>query len=110
MCIRDRRRAEERRLAVVLVPGVPDQEQRGGEHHPEDAAANVGHGEAVSDAPEAREEGAAGEAASRARKRRGGSAGTGSKPPAHHGWQRPMRPTVKALPARAPWRCKASMA
>ena len=74
---RNRLRAEHRHSAVLLVPGIPQQDERDGEHHPQDGAAHVVHGRVFGEKNRVN--------------KAGGVAGTKSSPPSHPGWQRKMR-------------------
>ena len=69
-----RRRREPRRLAGVLVPGVPQEDEGHREHHPQEGTADIGH-----------------EGGLLCGRRSERSGRHGVKPPSHQGWQRSTR-------------------
>ncbi len=96
------------RLAAVLVPCLPQHEERHQEDHPEQGAANIGHGRfRVWDLFSAAAGWRRPSRVNRPAAGFGKCSGTGSQPPLHQGWQRRMRQPVSAVPPSAPWRCSA---
>ena len=88
---RGRRREECGLVAVVQLPFVPQQNHGKAKNHPQDGAANVVHEDFFG------EDGWVLEGFSRENNRmpRGNSAGTGSQPPSHQGWQRTSLRSVR---------------
>jgi len=70
-------------VAVVDLPLVPQQDHGKAKDHPKDGAADVVHEDFFDEGGNNRVN------------RRGASSGTGSWPPAHQGWQRTRRASVK---------------